>query len=67
MEKLTFAEKWHAEKALKRAKKKAKKQLMEQGDSPSEASKKINTALKRIVKTNGVQRENVSDMPYRSQ
>lgn len=46
---LTFAEKWHAEKLLKRSKKKARKQLQNQGYSHGEAGTLVKQALNTIV------------------
>ena len=45
----TFKQQWEAKKLLKRAKKKAKNQLQTEGYSKSEATTKVNAALKRIV------------------
>jgi hypothetical protein len=45
----TFKQQWEAKKLLKRAKKKAKKHLQSEGYSKSEATTKVNAALKRIV------------------
>lgn len=46
---LTFAEKWHAEKLLKRSKKKARKQLQAQGYSHGEARSMVKQAVNTIV------------------
>lgn len=48
MEQMKLSEQYHAEKLLKRAKKKAKKKLITEGASPSQATRLINRALKRI-------------------
>lgn len=45
-----FAQQWHADKLLKRAKKKAKKQLVQKGFSRSEASSLVKKTMKRMVK-----------------
>lgn len=44
-----FAEKWHADKLLKRAKKKAKKTLQQKGLSKSEATKLVKGAVNNIA------------------
>jgi DNA-binding Xre family transcriptional regulator len=44
-----FAEKWHADKLLKRAKKKAKKTLQSKGMSKSEATKLVKGAVNNIA------------------
>jgi hypothetical protein len=44
-----FAEKYHAEKLLKRAKKKAKKSLQAKGMSKSEATKLVKGAVNNIA------------------
>lgn len=46
---MTFADKWHAEKLLKRAKKKAKKQLQSKGFSKGEANKLVKGAINNIA------------------
>jgi hypothetical protein len=46
---MTFADKWHAEKLLKRAKKKAKKSLQAKGLSKSEATKLVKGAVNNIA------------------
>ena len=43
-----FKQEWEAKKLLKRTKKKAKKELLNRGHSPSEASGMIKQALKQI-------------------
>lgn len=50
MEAMKFSEKFHAEKLLKRAKKKAKKKLISEGATPSQATRLVNRALDRISK-----------------
>ena len=44
----TFKQEWEAKKLLKRTKKKAKKDLLQRGHSPREASGMIKQALKNI-------------------
>lgn len=46
--KLSFSEKWNAEKLLKKSKKKARKQLQSQGFTHSEANKLVKNAINRI-------------------
>lgn len=46
---MTFADKWHAEKLLKRAKKKARKQLESKGFSKSEANRAVKRAVNNIA------------------
>jgi DNA-binding Xre family transcriptional regulator len=46
---MTFADKWHAEKLLKRAKKKAKKTLQAKGVSKSDATKLVKGAVNNIA------------------
>ena len=48
-EKLTFAQKWHAEKLLKKAKKKSRKELERKGFSRGEASSLVKKAVKSIA------------------
>jgi hypothetical protein len=50
-----FKEQWEAKKLLKRAKKKAKKQLQTEGYSKDEANKQVKAAVNRIV-TNPIRR-----------
>lgn len=45
----TFKQEWEAKKLLKRAKKKAKKSLQQQGFGRREASAKVNAAVGRIA------------------
>ena len=45
----TFKQQWEAKKLLKRAKQKDKHQLQKEGFSKNEATKQVNSALKRIV------------------
>jgi uncharacterized membrane protein len=47
-EKLTFAQKWHAEKLLKKAKKKSRKELERKGFSRGEASSLVKKAVRSI-------------------
>lgn len=46
---MTFADKWHAEKLLKRTKKKARKQLQAKGFSKGEATKLVKQSVNRIA------------------
>lgn len=46
---MTFADKWHAEKLLKRTKKKARKQLQQKGFSKGEATKLVKQSVNRIA------------------
>lgn len=46
---LSFSEKWHAEKLLKKAKKKARKQLQAKGFSHTEATKLVKQSVNRIA------------------
>jgi len=46
---MTFAEKWHAEKLLKKAKKKARKSLQSKGLPKKEATKLIKGAVNNIA------------------
>lgn len=46
---LTPMQKWKQEKLVKRAKKKAKKKLMDRGFSPSVASSMVKNAVNRIA------------------
>ena len=46
---MTFADKWHAEKLLKKAKKKAKKSMMAKGLSSKEAGKLVKQAVNNIA------------------
>jgi len=45
----SFADKWHAEKLLKRTKKKARKQLQQRGFSKGEATKLVKQSVNRIA------------------
>lgn len=49
MKPITFADKWHAEKLLKRAKKKARKSLQAKGLSKGEATKLVKGAVNQIA------------------
>ncbi len=49
-----FKEQWAAKKLLKQSKKKAKKQLKQQGFSEHQAREAVNRALKNMVKTENV-------------
>jgi hypothetical protein len=46
---MTFADKWHAEKLLKRAKKKARKSLQSKGIPKGEATKMVKGAVNNIA------------------
>jgi ribosomal protein L22 len=48
IEPISFKEQWEAKKLLKRTKKKAKKDLLQRGHSPKEATGMIKQALKNI-------------------
>lgn len=48
-EKSAFAEKWYADRLLKRAKKKAKKSLVAKGASKSEATKLVKQAVNSVA------------------
>ena len=48
VEPISFKEQWEAKKLLKRTKKKAKKELLQRGHSPKEATGMIKQALKNI-------------------
>lgn len=45
----SFKQEWEAKKLLKKTKKKAKKQLMERGHSPKQATGMIKQALRNIA------------------
>jgi hypothetical protein len=49
---MTFSERWHAEKLLKRSKKKAKKALIQKGYDPSSATSMVKKALARMTADN---------------
>lgn len=49
VEPLSFSEKWHAEKTLKRSKKKARKELQQKGYTHTEATKLVKQAVNRIA------------------
>jgi hypothetical protein len=46
---MTFADKWHADRLLKRAKKKAKKSMVAKGLSKKEAGKLVKQAVNNIA------------------
>jgi len=46
---ITFSEQWHADKLLKRSKKKARKQLQKQGHSHGEARAMVKKAVSQIA------------------
>jgi hypothetical protein len=45
---ITFADKWHAERMIKRAKKKARKELQTKGYSRSDATHLVKKASKKV-------------------
>lgn len=51
-----FKQEWEAKKLLKRTKKKAKKELLNRGHSPREASGMIKQAIKNIQSNKPVKR-----------
>lgn len=55
-EKLTFAQKWHAEKLLKKAKKKSRKELEKKGFSRGEASSLVKKAVRSIASNKPMKR-----------
>ena len=52
----TFKQEWEAKKLLKRTKKKAKKDLLQRGHSPKEATGMIKQALKNIQSNKPIKR-----------
>ena len=52
-----FKQEWEAKKLLKKAKKQAKKSMVERGHSPKQASKMVNSAVKRIAADNRPERK----------
>lgn len=46
---ITFSEQWHADKLLKRSKKKARKQLQNQGHTHSESRAMVKKAVNAIA------------------
>ena len=56
VEPISFKEQWEAKKLLKRTKKKAKKDLLNRGHSPKEASGMIKQALKNIQSNKPIKR-----------
>ena len=52
----TFKQEWEAKKLLKRTKKKAKKDLLQRGHSPREATGMIKQALKNIQSNKPIKR-----------
>ena len=54
-----FKEEWEQKKLLKRAMKKAKKSLQSQGFDKKEATKQVNSALKRIASNKPTKRATV--------
>jgi hypothetical protein len=53
---LTFKEQWELKKVMKRAKKKAKHSLQQQGYGRREASAKVNEAITRIASNKPMKR-----------
>jgi hypothetical protein len=56
VEPISFKEQWEQKKLLKRTKKKAKKDLLNRGHSPREASGMIKQALKNIQSNKPIKR-----------
>ena len=56
VEAISFKEQWEAKKLLKRTKKKAKKDLLQRGHSPKEATGMIKQALKNIQSNKPIKR-----------
>ena len=56
VEPISFKEQWEAKKLLKRTKKKAKKDLLQRGHSPKEATGMIKQALKTIQSNKPIKR-----------
>ena len=56
VEPISFKEQWEAKKLLKRTKKKAKKELLQRGHSPREATGMIKQALKTIQSNKPIKR-----------
>jgi ribosomal protein L22 len=56
VEPISFKEQWEAKKLLKRTKKKAKKDLLQRGHSPKEATGMIKHALKNIQSNKPIKR-----------
>jgi ribosomal protein L22 len=56
VEPISFKEQWEAKKLLKRTKKKAKKDLLQRGHSPKEATGMIKQALKNIQSNKPIKR-----------
>jgi ribosomal protein L22 len=56
IEPISFKEQWEAKKLLKRTKKKAKKDLLQRGHSPKEATGMIKQALKNIQSNKPIKR-----------
>lgn len=56
VEPISFKEQWEAKKLLKRTKKKAKKELLQRGHSPKEATGMIKQALKTIQSNKPIKR-----------
>mgnify|MGYP000273492243 CR=1 FL=1 len=53
---VTFKEKWEAERIEKRAKKKAKKALVDKGYDPAIAANLVKTATKKVVSNKPVKK-----------
>jgi hypothetical protein len=45
---ITFADKWHAERMIKRAKKKARKELQTKGYTKGDATRLVKNASKKV-------------------
>ena len=56
IEPISFKEQWEVKKLLKRTKKKAKKDLLQRGHSPKEATGMIKQALKNIQSNKPIKR-----------
>lgn len=56
VEPISFKEQWEAKKLLKRTKKKSKKDLLQRGHSPKEATGMIKQALKNIQSNKPIKR-----------
>ena len=56
VEPISFKEQWEAKKLLKRTKKKAKKDLLQRGHTPKEATGMIKQALKNIQSNKPIKR-----------
>lgn len=52
-----FKQEWEAKKLLKKAKKQAKKVMVQRGHSPKQASKMVNQAVRNIAADNRPERK----------